>query len=294
LWIHGNDADRASKTLFPFDSVISVRILGSIRYVKGQQATYVPPDHPTAPLKGGWLVRGAVITPPLDDETLKNSRKYDLLYLVDDLRGYPPGYSPPIKSEGQTAAAATTPPPAPSRPGTLFRPHSEIPYIASLAPFPSCATATFLRIYDMLDRKVDLGRGNYFLKSTLTFQAVTRKSTWYQFAKTRDLIEGLTDPSTEGSSERSDVAMFVHFRILRPFLGLNLLFMSLPLVLGGYGRNTFINLGFALGNSAIFYGAVLLCQYLSTFKILSPVLAAWTPMFVFGTIASLRWGQIRT
>ena len=31
--------------------------------------------------------------------------------------------------------------------------------------------------------------------------------------------------------------------------------MSLPLVLGGYGRNMFINLGFALGNSAIFYGA---------------------------------------
>ena len=29
--------------------------------------------------------------------------------------------------------------------------------------------------------------------------------------------------------------MFVHGRILRPFLGLNLLFMSLPLVLGGYG-----------------------------------------------------------
>ncbi len=60
--------------------------------------------------------------------------------------------------------------------------------------------------------------------------------------------------------------MFVHGRILRPFLGLNLLFMSLPLVLGGYGRNTFINLGFALGNSALFYGAILFCQYLGTFQ----------------------------
>ncbi len=38
--------------------------------------------------------------------------------------------------------------------------------------------------------------------------------------------------------------------------------MSLPLVLGGYGRNTFINLGFALGNSALFYGALILCTYL--------------------------------
>ena len=63
--------------------------------------------------------------------------------------------------------------------------------------------------------------------------------------------------------------MFVHVRILRPLLGMNLLFMSLPLVLGGYGRNTFINLGFALGNSAMFYGGIIFCQYLGGFKIVT-------------------------
>ena len=59
--------------------------------------------------------------------------------------------------------------------------------------------------------------------------------------------------STEGS-ERKEVSIFVHGRILRPILGLNLLFMSLPLVLGGYGRNTFINLGFAWGTRRCFTG----------------------------------------
>jgi lipopolysaccharide export system permease protein len=73
-----------------------------------------------------------------------------------------------------------------------------------------------------------------------------------------------------------------------------LLFMSLPLVLGGYGRNMFINLGFALGNSAIFYGALLFAQYLGSFTILSPPLTAWAPLMGFGAIATLRWGQIRT
>ncbi len=105
---------------------------------------------------------------------------------------------------------------------------------------------------------------------------MTRKPDWYKFATTRDLIEGLSDPSTEGS-ERSDVAMFVHGRILRPFLGINLLFMSLPLVLGGYGRNAFINLGFALANSAMFYGAIIFCQYLGSFGIFSPPMSAWAP-----------------
>jgi lipopolysaccharide export system permease protein len=70
--------------------------------------------------------------------------------------------------------------------------------------------------------------------------------------------------------------------------------MSLPLVLGGYGRNTFINLGFAMGNCAIFYGAILFSQYLGSFAILSPPMSAWAPLFLFGVIATIRWGQIRT
>ncbi len=90
------------------------------------------------------------------------------------------------------------------------------------------------------------------------------------------------------------MAIFLHTRLLRPFLSLSLLFMSLPLVLGGYGRNMFINLGFALGNSALFYGALLFTQYLGTFLIISPAMTVWAPLMVFGVIASLRWGQIRT
>ena len=90
------------------------------------------------------------------------------------------------------------------------------------------------------------------------------------------------------------MAIFVHGRLLRPILGLVLLFMSLPLVLGGYGRNMFINLGFALGNSAIFYGMLIFSQYLGSFAIIPPSMSAWGPLMAFGFIATLRWGQIRT
>ena len=205
-----------------------------------------------------------------------------------------------MKTEDQLGPAGTVqaaPPPvaapAATDPTTVFRPHSEVAYFASLPAFPMCVNPVFVKVYSLVDRKVDLSRGNYFLKSSLTFQAMTRKPDWYKFANTRDLIEGLSDPSTEGT-ERNDVAMFVHGRILRPFLGLNLLFMSLPLVLGGYGRNTFINLGFAMGNSALFYGAIIFCQYLGSFAVLSVTMSAWAPLFLFGTIATIRWGQIRT
>ncbi|HKI21216.1 MAG TPA: LptF/LptG family permease [Isosphaeraceae bacterium] len=287
IYLHGVDGDRATRTLFPFYATIPVGIFGSIRDMKGQQATYIPMDHPTAPLKGGWLVRGATINPPLEDDMLRDVR--DLLRRVDGLGGFPRPYVPPTKADEQ---------PRPDSPGSStdppLAPHSEIPYLASLPPLPLCANLALINTYSLLDRKVDLGRGDYFLRSSLTFQAMTRKPDWFKFATTRDLIEGLTDPSTEEGSERRDVSTHLHVRILRPILGLNLLFMSLPLVLGGLGRNAFINLGFALANAAIFYGAIIFCQYLSSFSIVPPTLAAWIPLIFFGTIAPVRWGQIRT
>ena len=53
-----------------------------------------------------------------------------------------------------------------------------------------------LRTNINVDRKIDLGQGDYFLKSDLTFQAMTRKQTWYNFATTRDLLEALTNTWT--------------------------------------------------------------------------------------------------
>jgi lipopolysaccharide export system permease protein len=284
IMIHGNEADRKTESIMPFYSTIPVGVYGKMHEIKAEQATYVPPDHRTAPQKGGWLIRGAVINPPLNDEALQEGTS--VLSRVEDLGGYPPPYVQTGSGPGQSGPAA------PGR-ATLILPHTAFAYVVSLPPFPLCLNPAILRFHVLMDRRSELGRGDYFLKSSLTFQAMTRKPAWYQFAPTFDLIQGLTDPSTEGS-ERTDISTFVHIRMLRPFLGINLLFMSLPLVLGGYGRNTFINLGFALGNSAMFYGSIIFCQYLASFEILSPELAAWSPLIVFGTIATVRWGQIRT
>jgi lipopolysaccharide export LptBFGC system permease protein LptF len=292
IYIHGVDGDRASRTLVPFWCTIPKGVFGSIRDIKGQQATYIPPDHPTAPLKGGWLVRGAVVNPPLEEDLLADSRK--VLSHVAVLKGFPRPYVPPTKADGQAKPAQPAPAASAIPPDNELRPFSEIACFAAFPSLPLCANIAVTRTYTVLDRKIDIGRGTYFLKTSLTFQAMTRKTNWYQFAMTRDLLQGLTDPSTGEGSERNDVAMFVHVRILRPILGMNLLFMSLPLVLGGFGRNTFINLGLALGNSALFYGGILFCQYLGGFKIVSPPLAAWLPLIVFGTIATLRWDQIRS
>jgi lipopolysaccharide export system permease protein len=137
------------------------------------------------------------------------------------------------------------------------------------------------------------GRETYFLESGLTFKAVARGRDWYQYATTPELIRSLSDPSNH-SSEKLDIGVFLHSRLLRPLASLSLMMLSLPLVLGGYGRNMFINLGLSLGTSAVFYGASFLSQYLGSHAVIAAEMAAWAPLIVFGTLAVARWDTIRT
>jgi len=229
----GRLADRAHKTILErFNVTVPFQIYGTIRDIDGRQATYIPRDHPAAPLKEGWLIRGARISPPLSDEEL--AKPGSIVEKVTDLKGFPPPVGDPSK----------------------------------------------------------LGGDVLFVHTPLSFDAMIRKSSWYQYSSMRDLIGGLIDPST--GQKNGDIEVAIHSRFMRPFLALTLMFMSLPLVLGGYGRNMFINLGFALGNSAMFYGFGIVCQFLAGDAVLSPALAAWLPLFVFGLLATHRWGQIRT
>ena len=74
-------------------------------------------------------------------------------------------------------------------------------------------------------------------------------------------------------------------RIIRPLLGFNLMLLSLPLVLGGTGRNMFVNLGMSLGTSGMFYSVNFISQYLGGHEVYSPEMAAWAPLILFGTLA---------
>jgi lipopolysaccharide export system permease protein len=138
----------------------------------------------------------------------------------------------------------------------------------------------------------NLGGETYFLASDLKFESVTRTRQWYGFAPTWELLRGIYDPVN--AQEKDEIAVSLHVRVLRPFMSLNLLLLSLPLVLSGYGRNMFINLGLSLGTAALFYGVNFMCQYLGNNGHLAPELAAWAPLIGFGSLAAARWGNIRT
>ncbi len=295
IMLLGKSADRATRTITKFDVTIPPEVLGRFYVIVGTQATYIPPDHPTAPLKGGWLIREARMDPPMDEQMMRDSE--GLLTRVVDLDHYPPPLEVPTTASRKPETPANAVNPAgeadPGSSDDAILPHSEIACFASAPPMPMVVGLVPWRAHVMLDRRLDLARGAYFLRSSLTFQAMIRKPNWYQYANTIDLVRSLAGPTLEGT-QRMDVEIFLHQRILRPVLSMALLFMTLPLVLGGYGRNMFINLGLALGNSAIFYGGLLFFGYLSSFEMINPPMSAWAPLMGFGMLATLRWGQIRT
>lgn len=235
ILIHGRDGDVRSKTVWRFTAHLSAPILGAQGEFEAKQAVYIPPDHPSAPLKGGWLLWGASIGLPKDAD-------------VSDFL---------IKLEPARLAGFALPLGSPQEIDAMVR------------------------------------QGVYFFRTNVSFDAVTRsRSQWYRFAPTLELIKALRDPTNK--PELTDIAVFLHGRIVRPLLSMTLLFLSLPIVLGGEGKNMFINMGLSLATSAGFQSAIFLAQYFAGFSLIGPELSAWIPLIVFGSIAAARWDTIRT
>ena len=138
----------------------------------------------------------------------------------------------------------------------------------------------------------DLAEGTYFFRTNVDFATVTQNRQWYQFASTQSVLRALKDPTY--ISERPQISVYLHARLLRPLLALALLALSLPMVLSGQNRNMFINLGISLGISAFFYIGLFVMQYLGGEGVVDPMIAAWGPLILFGTAAAANWGRIRT
>ncbi|HWE39114.1 MAG TPA: LptF/LptG family permease [Isosphaeraceae bacterium] len=263
--IHGKDGDRNARSITDFFADIPPALIGTRGDLRAKLGRYIPDDDPRAPLKGGWLLWGVDLS------------QFDGLDLTDVLeRLKVAGQPEPVPPEGVDPAAQALKPKVP----VVELSQAEIGRLPGPIGSPETVAA-------LLQTPV------YFFRTNVSFAAITRnRSQWYFFATTPTLIDALGDPTNK--PERLDIAIFLHARLLRPFLSLALLLMSLPLVLGGDGRNMFINLGLSLGNSALFYATCFLAQYLASNFVFSPELAAWAPLVAFATYASSRWDSIRT
>jgi lipopolysaccharide export system permease protein len=133
--------------------------------------------------------------------------------------------------------------------------------------------------------------GGYFFYSTITFEQISRQNHWFQFSSTRELLDELHNPANR---RRTEMAVLVHSRCTKPLAAMTLLILGLPFVLSGADRRMVSLVGMSLVISFAFQMFWQLCQRLGTAECISPTLAAWLPIMVFGSLAVGMFDLVRT
>ena len=117
-----------------------------------------------------------------------------------------------------------------------------------------------------------------FMVSDVTVDELTGGIVLRRFASTGELIWALKNHSIYFSP---DVRVMIHSRILQPLLDITLLFLGLPLVAARDNRNVFVAIGICMGLVALIYIVAIACQQLGSNCLISPALAAWSPLMIF-------------
>ena len=124
-----------------------------------------------------------------------------------------------------------------------------------------------------------------FIPSKLEFD-VLRGGVEKQFASTGDLLWRMRHQSHTYGSE---LAVAVHTRIIQPLLDLTQLLLGIPMILSNRNRNLVSMILTCLISFAAFYGISIGLRTLGANEtLLTPAMAAWAPLLIFGPIA---WAQ---
>jgi lipopolysaccharide export system permease protein len=154
------------------------------------------------------------------------------------------------------------------------------------------ATPASVDGWDRTDVLEPIDPGKYFLHTQeVDFDAVTRQAKWFELASTSRLFSEL---QRTDAVRVPDVAVLFHMRLTRPILGMVLVFMGLSMILTDQNRNVFISAGLCLVLCALFFAVIFAGKQLGGKDILSPALAAWLPVLVFGPIAFVMFDAIHT
>ncbi len=137
-----------------------------------------------------------------------------------------------------------------------------------------------------------LGPGRFFLKvDTADYDTVNRGGAWYMYASTPRLRELLS-----GAEPRRQVKMAVmfHTRITRPVIGLLLVIVGVAVILWNPSRHIILSAGLCMGIGVGYYMFVLGFKAMGDADYISPPLAAWLPVLIYGPMAIVSFDMIHT
>jgi lipopolysaccharide export system permease protein len=143
-----------------------------------------------------------------------------------------------------------------------------------------------------------IDKGKYFLHvKRVDFEALTRHQSSYLLSSTWQLYKELQTNETgrQGASvlDRKKAVLF-HTRLTRPLLSIVLVLLSLSVILGDQNRNIYISVGMCLVVSTAVFVTTATFKFLGDNNLISPALAAWAPLLIFGPIAIVKFDAVHT
>jgi lipopolysaccharide export system permease protein len=139
-----------------------------------------------------------------------------------------------------------------------------------------------------------LGNGEYFLKTrNVDLDTIVRVKNWFMYQPTVRLLRELDRP---GNTQHASLAVTFHMRLTRPLLGMILVLLGLSVILRDQNRNVFISAGMCLLLCVVFFASIFACQFLGKtgVEIISPALAAWLPVLLFGPASFVMFDMVHT
>src|ERR1019366_736035 len=137
-----------------------------------------------------------------------------------------------------------------------------------------------------------MGGGEYFLKTKdVDLETLTRVKNWFMYLPTARLLKELDRP---GNPQLANLAVVFHTRLTRPLVGVILVVLGLSVILRDQNRNIFISAGLCMMLCIVFFLSVFACQYLGKDDYISPALAAWLPVIVFGPVSLVMLDAVHT
>jgi len=134
--------------------------------------------------------------------------------------------------------------------------------------------------------------GCFFLKvKEASFERVTQGQKTQGFSSTTSIYRLM---QRTDAGRMNALAVTFHMRIARPLVGMLLVVMGLSIILRDQTRHVFISAGLCLMMCGLFFAAVFGGKFMGTADYVSPALAAWLPVLIFGPLSISFYDAIHT
>ncbi len=137
-----------------------------------------------------------------------------------------------------------------------------------------------------------LQAGQCFVATTISPQLLSKDQSSTRLSSIAELAQRVRNPAVRSSTS---LHVMLHERVVRPPLDFALILLGLPLVVNRRQRNMFLMIGFAIMTVLFFFVLKTLAGALGgNGYLISPAIAAWTPLLILGPIAYVRLRDVQT